>query len=277
MNNIKDLFFYIHYCNSKKIKDAWVTEYNFSRKLSHNELIYICSGSGSFKIKGKRYTIKKGMLIYISPETPYTIELDRTVPVSFLTVHFSFAQVVFNNGKWGINTQGQIFTRSHIFELGNTYLIEKEFQKLVNCWYQKLPGYELISKTTLHQLLIIIAQNLNKRYYNFSSSAKVEKIIQHMQSNINGKITLSGLSRIVQISPAYMSRIFKDITEYTIIEYFNKLKIDKSKELLIEGNKKVKEVSQELGFADEFYFSRMFKRMEGITPSQFYSRIVHGY
>ena len=234
-------------------------------------------GNGSFKIKGKRHPLKKRMLIYISPNTPYTIELDADIPVSFLTVHFSFTQIAFNNGEWSMNNQGKIFINNHVYELNNTYLIEKQFQKLVNCWLQKLPGYEFISRTMLQQLLITIAQTFNKRTHSFSSSEMVENIIRHMQKNINGKITLSELSGIFQISPAYMSRMFKSITEYTIIEYFNKLKIDKSKELLLEGHKKVKEVSEELGFADEFYFSRMFKKTEGITPSQFNSRIIHGF
>jgi len=72
-----------------------------------------------------------------------------------------------------------------------------------------------------------------------------------------------------------MSRTFKEATGYTIIEYFNKLKIDKAKELLIEGNKKIREVAQELGFVDEFYFSRTFKKAEGMNPSEFCSKIVH--
>ncbi|GJM68934.1 hypothetical protein HMSSN036_11500 [Paenibacillus macerans] len=52
--------------------------------------------------------------------------------------------------------------------------------------------------------------------------------------------------------------------------------MDKAKDLLAEGNKKVKEVARELGFADEFYFSRIFKRTEGISPSEYCGKIVHG-
>jgi AraC-type DNA-binding domain-containing proteins len=55
------------------------------------------------------------------------------------------------------------------------------------------------------------------------------------------------------------------------------LKIDKAKELLIEGNKKVKEVAYELGYTNEFYFSRIFKRIEGLSPSEFYSKNVYEF
>ena len=79
-----------------------------------------------------------------------------------------------------------------------------------------------------------------------------------------------------KLSPTYLSRTFKETTGYSVIEFFNKIKIDKAKELIIEGNKKIKEVAQTLGFTDEFYFSRIFKRIEGISPSEFYSKNVHG-
>lgn len=54
------------------------------------------------------------------------------------------------------------------------------------------------------------------------------------------------------------------------------MKIDKAKELILEGDIKIKAVAQTLGFTDEFYFSRIFKRMTGISPSEFQSKNVHG-
>jgi AraC family transcriptional regulator, transcriptional activator for feuABC-ybbA operon len=72
-------------------------------------------------------------------------------------------------------------------------------------------------------------------------------------------------------------QVIKEATGYPIITYFNKMKIEKAKELLIEGNKKVKEVAYELGYTNEFYFSRMFKRIEGLSPIKFYSKNVYEF
>ncbi|WMJ87014.1 helix-turn-helix domain-containing protein [Anaerocolumna sp. MB42-C2] len=275
MNNLHDIFFHIHYCNGSKLKKPGEFNPKIARSLPHEELIYVCNGTGSFKIKNRKYSVRKGMLLYINHDVPYSIEMDTAVPAGFLTVHFSYAKVRFNNGKWDIKDQIPLPAWPSAQELKETYLIEEHFQKLVNCWNEKLPGYEFTARTMLQQLLILIIQNLNKKPQNYAMILKVEKMIQYMNQNINCKITIPELSKLVQMTPAYMSRAFKEITGYSIIEYFNRLKIDKSKELLIEGNKKVKEVSQLLGFADEFYFSRMFKKLEGITPSEFSSRIIH--
>lgn len=275
MNNLRNIFFHIHYCNGRKLKEPGNFTAKIARSLPHNELIYVCNGVGSFKIMNKKYPVKKGMLLYINHDVPYSIGLDETVPAGFFTVHFSYARVNFNDGKWDIQGETQMPSWPFAQELKEPYLIEERFQKLVDCWNEKLPGYEFIARTMLQQLIVIIMQNLNEESPNFAMSLKVERIIQHMHQHINGKITVFELSKIVQMSPAYLSRSFKEATGYSIIEYFNRLKIDKSKELMMEGNKKIKEVSQELGFADEFYFSRMFKKAEGITPSEFNSRILH--
>lgn len=219
--------------------------------------------------------VKKGMLLYIRPDDPYAIELDANVPSAFLTVHFSYANVTFIDGKWSIKEETPALPLDSAHELTDVYPIEEQFQKLADCWIAKLPGYEFVAKTILQQLIISITQNMNKQPRNFAISLKVEKIIQYMHQNIDRKISVPELSENVHMTPAYMSRAFKEATGYTIIEYFNKLKIEKSKELLIEGNKKIKEIARQLGFVDEFYFSKIFKKIEGVSPSEYYSRIVN--
>ena len=97
-----------------------------------------------------------------------------------------------------------------------------------------------------------------------------------MRSNISNKLILKDLSELVQLSSSYLSKVFKATTGYSIIEFFNKIKVDKAKEIIIEDDKKIKEVAQMLGFTDEFYFSRIFKKIEGVSPSEFYSKNVHG-
>jgi AraC-like DNA-binding protein len=237
--------------------------------------MYFSCGSGCFVIEGKKYPIKKGTLIYIKPDIPYAIEADAKAPFDCWTVHFSFTGVGFIDGKWEIWQGPAILSRHHVRDLKNAYSVEEQFQKLVDCWYEKLPGYEFIAKTMLQQLLILIEQNIKRASDNYATSLKVERTIQYMHENIERKITLAELSDLVQMSQAYLSKTFKEATGYTVIEYFNKLKIDRAKELLIEGSRRIKEVSEELGFVDEFYFSRVFKKVEGVSPSEFCSRIIH--
>lgn len=273
--NINNLFFYIHYCSGKQSSESGKLRVKFTRTLKHHELILAAGGTGSITIDKKQYRSKAGMLFYICPNVPHTVELEGASG-DYRTVHFSFTNVNFNDGKWDFGNSPEMLPFQPGQELKDYYQVEDAFKKLVETWNAKLPGYEFAARTLLQQLLIAIYQNIRKQNKNYSTALKAEKIIQFMNLNINSKVTLNELAEMVQLSPYYLSRNFKEITGYSVIEYFNKIKIDKSKELFIEGEKKVKEAAQALGFSDEFYFSRLFKRLEGMSPSEYCSKIVHG-
>jgi AraC-like DNA-binding protein len=273
---IKNLFFHIHYCNCRQFNESGRYPSKITRTIQHHELVFVTGGKGTIIIEKKRYQVKAGMLFYICPDVLHSIETDIEESICFLSVHFSYARVSFNDSKWAIRGEAGILPLRSALELKDYYHIDDIFKKLVASWNAKLPGYEFITKTLLQQLLIAIFQNIRKQNQNYSISLKVEKIIKYMHQNINNRVTLTELSELVQLSSAYLSRAFKETTGYSVIEFFNKIKIDKAKELIIEGNKRVKEVAQALGFTDEFYFSRIFKRIEGISPSEYYSRNVHG-
>lgn len=273
--NFMNLFLHIHYCNYRRFDDTGSYSKKIVRTLPHHELIFVM-GKGSITIEKKRHQVNGGMLLYICPNVLHSIEIETETPGSFLSVHFSYARVNFNDSRWEISSQMEGFPLPPAQELKDYYPIYEGFKKLVDSWNVKLPGYEFISRTYFQQLLITIYQNIRNKNRNYGVSLKVENVIRYMHQNINHQVTLTELSKLVALSPAYLSRAFKEATGHSITRYFAKIKIDKAKELIIEGGKKVKEVARALGFTDEFYFSRVFKKIEGICPSEYYSKNVHG-
>jgi len=273
--SIKNLFFHIHYCNCRQSYEPERLPRKITRTIQHHELAFFTGGKGGIIIENKRYSVKEGMLFYICPDVLHSIEID-TEDICFRSVHFSYAHVSFNDSKWAIRDEVKMLPLHFAQEIKDYYHIDDIFKKLVDSWNAKLPGYEFVTKTLLQQLLIAISQNIRKQNQKYSTSLKMEKIIKYMHQNINNRVTLTELSELVQLSSPYLSRTFKETTGYCVMEFFNKMKIDKAKELIIEGNKKVKDVAQVLGFTDEFYFSRIFKKIEGISPSEYCSKNVHG-
>ena len=277
--NTNNLFFHIHYCNGRQesglLKNLSIIK--ISRTIRHHELILITGGKGHIVIKNKRYHFNAGSLIYICPNLQYSLESEGEDYISCFTVHFSYVAVGFKGDKWDITTATNMLPLDAVQVLKDYYQVNNIFKNLVESWFAKLPGYEFITKTLLAQLLIETYHNINNNNQNYSTSLKVEKIIAYMRCNVDTRVTIADLSKLVQLSPAYLSGIFKETTGYSVIKFFNKIKIDKAKELIIEGDKKVKEVAQMLGFTDEFYFSRIFKKIEGISPLEFYRSNVHGY
>lgn len=274
--NIEQLYFHILYCNSRKRNEPRKFSNKGVRTLQHHELILITGGKAEISVNNKKHTVQEGILIYLQPEVPHFIVIDSDDPISFVSVHFSYVQIEQNDSAWNVRKDVKMFPLPAVQQLKDYYQVDEVFKQMADTWNTKLPGYEFIAKTLLQQLIIAIAQNIKKRHRNYATSVKVEKIINYMHHHLHGKVTLTELSELVQLSPPYLSRTFKEITGYSIIEFFNKLKMDKAKELLLEGDSKVKEVAQFLGYTDEFYFSRLFKQTEGMSPSEFYSKNVHG-
>jgi two-component system response regulator YesN len=85
-----------------------------------------------------------------------------------------------------------------------------------------------------------------------------------------GKIlSLDEVSKIVNISPYYFSKLFKEETGENFIEYVTEARIRGAKELLADPGISIKEVCAMSGYSDPNYFSRIFKKYEGVTPSEY--------
>jgi len=275
---VTDILCQIHYCKRQKLKDPGKVTNGFIRTLQHHELIFVCEGKGTIVIGENRYPMKKGMLFYIPPGVQQTIEPRDQNPEHYMTVHFSGSRMVLGpDGKWIYLENIQNLHQPSAQKITDYTPLEELFEKLVDTWNDKGPSYEFISGTLLRQLFIWVSQNNKRQSINYAVSLKIDQIIEYMRQNISSKVTLEELSGIAKLSIFYLSRTFKEATGYPIITYFNKMKIEKAKELLIEGNKKVKEVAYELGYSNEFYFSRMFKRVEGLSPKEFYSKNVYEF
>ena len=105
----------------------------------------------------------------------------------------------------------------------------------------------------------------NKDYKTRTVSAVKKYINEHIEE----KITLNQLSDIFNISPNYLSILFSKYNDLGFIDYVNHVKIEAAKQLLDEGNLKIYEISDKLGYESAFYFSRVFKKIEGISPREY--------
>lgn len=102
-------------------------------------------------------------------------------------------------------------------------------------------------------------------------SPEVTQALSYIQNNYNRKISLASVAEHVGLSSGYLCRIFKEETSVSINVYINNLRMMKAGELLKDKNSYIKEVAVSVGFEDQLYFSRLFKRYYGATPSEYRS------
>lgn len=102
------------------------------------------------------------------------------------------------------------------------------------------------------------------------SAELVEQIEQFFRRNLSETITLQALSDEFRLSKVYLCRVFKKYKNTTPIDYFNHLKIERAKEMLrTYPGISLREIADSLGFSDTYYFSKVFKRITGVSPLEF--------
>lgn len=102
-----------------------------------------------------------------------------------------------------------------------------------------------------------------------SSLSIVEKAKEYMQENYAKDLSLDEVSKKVNISPYYFSKLFKEEEGRNFIDYLTEIRMDKAKQLLSEKNLSMKEICIAVGYADPNYFSRTFKKNVGVTPTEY--------
>jgi len=96
----------------------------------------------------------------------------------------------------------------------------------------------------------------------------IDSIIRYIDRNIYEEVTLQTVSEMFAINPSYLSRVFKAATGQGFVKYVTGRKIDKAKELLERGVMDLADIAHGLGFSDQQYFNRVYKKTTGFTPNE---------
>ncbi len=97
----------------------------------------------------------------------------------------------------------------------------------------------------------------------------ISKAVSFIRTNYMHKITLNDVAEYIYLSPSYLSKIFKEEMKTSFINYLNAVRIEKSKILLLSEQLSIVEVSELVGFFDQSYFNKVFKKITGTTPKKF--------
>lgn len=118
--------------------------------------------------------------------------------------------------------------------------------------------------------IINLTNMVNKSKLKPSQSPHVRKCICYINENINEKITVSMLSEICNISPDYLSQIFKEEMGEKLSAYITRRKLETAKDMIVQG-KSNQEICNALGFSSVSHFITAFKRNYNMTPTEYYN------
>lgn len=105
-----------------------------------------------------------------------------------------------------------------------------------------------------------------------ASARKIEQSIAYMRRHLNQPLQVAQLAHTVQTSPSHFFVLFKRWAGSSPIDYFIRLRMEQARQMLEVTPMSVKEIAAELGYRDPFYFSRIFKSVTGVAPSDYRQR-----
>lgn len=248
----------------------------------HNfwEIVYVDNGAVEIMCDKKRVILKQGEILFHQPNEFHTIKSYNSSPDVFVIsfVSKSSAMSYFANYTATLDKTLKPFISSIITEAENTYIIPKNditLKKLITKDNAAIGGEQLI-KTYLEQFLIILARDIlgKKDVVIFPSKESMETYIiseikKYIKSKLTQKLKIEDICRHFGYSKTYLSQLFKAQCSISLINYYNKEKIEYSKKLIREQHLNMTQISDMLSFDNPQYFARVFKRVTGLTPSEY--------
>lgn len=135
---------------------------------------------------------------------------------------------------------------------------------------------EQLIRLNIEMLLIsLIRSNKNKKPLAIKKNSTVlAEITDYLSENVEKKVVFQDVVKKFNLSPSVLKKIFREQVGCGVMDYFTRLKIDRAKEMIREEKYNFTEISERLEFNNSQYFTTVFKRVSGMTPSEYAKSIV---
>ena len=143
--------------------------------------------------------------------------------------------------------------------------------RLSDFYIQKLDGIHTVEEVqSLHDEMVMDYTEKMRRYFRDNTYSKhINASKEYIYSHIKERITIEDLADSLGVSASYLSRLFKKETGKSFVGYLTGYRMEKAARMLVETNEKSYMIAKNVGYTDPNYFSYVFKRQYGVSPSKY--------
>ena len=229
------------------------------------ELVYIENGEGTQKLDtGQKMTLQKGDVFIIADDTQHSIR-PNCEESEFRIVNLLFE-------KEAIDVDYDLFKMIQPKNFPNNHPIVQYIYNCLDDYEKKSGAYELRMKGWMYLIL--------SEYLNFDANKRgkkkhaigadyVREARRFIHENYDQKLTLSIIAEKVGVTSGYLQRLFRENCKTSVIEYLLRYRVENACKMLVETDASIQEISVTIGFSDVKNFYYRFKRIFGVTPSQY--------
>lgn len=222
-------------------------------------LFYVAKGKESFFLDKKQIADAGSFILFAPDEKQHHVnESDKTA--EFYYVHFQCRSL----------PEGIELKTSQIYSFEHHNSISSIFEEIIGETLQKRPHYEILCLSRLLHLFSLIEREAAQLDHSSNKQWKsVADAIGHMHRSCESNLRLEDYAAMCCMSKYHFTRVFKQVTGMTPLDYRSCIRIESAKELLCNGFLSVSEISEALGYSSPAYFSDIFKKNVGVSPIKF--------
>lgn len=248
------------------------------QRVEHDDflLIYCIEGAGSVSLEGEQFDVVAGDILLVPQGVWHRYEASPNVPWTIYWVHFHGEQA----SDFVQHLQGERAGRRVVLKsVGVQAQVTAEFEALLAAQNSRQDlGAHLFAANQLRQILTHIAILSPAVAVSAGRShCDLEQIHALMQAHLHEQLDLDTLAASVNLSKFHLVKRYKELTGTTPINRFLQLKIERACHLLDSTNISIKEVAYAVGYDDAYYFSRLFRKQLGVSPTHYRLTRTEGF
>ncbi|RED87877.1 helix-turn-helix transcriptional regulator [Cohnella phaseoli] len=269
--------------------------FQWRRRIYDYELLFVVRGEllVTLRDEGISFPVQANAFLFLQAGSHHEIQVRSEPDAELLGIHFdffdelevrqdrdiivdeqdvrsaSFCALPLIDGAPALPSDRAIAAPGHVASL-------MEF--IIQEWNGRLPGYELLCKSLLLQAigLLMRHKDAESRAPHPKYEARLRTLVQQLEEQYARRWTNAEMAAYLNVHEDYMSRLFKDLLGRSPGSYLQSIRHHHAKRLLRETEDKIEAVALQVGYEDIHYFSRQFKKWEGMSAQQYrrFARLV---
>ena len=225
-------------------------------------IVIACTdGIGWCELAGRRHRIKPQQVLVIPPGTPHRYQADGDQPWSIWWLHVQGTDLDGLLAATGLTVDAPIGWLEDPHQAWA--LLQSACDDLAR---DETAGSLTAAAGAAWHLLAQLAADRSGRS---PEREPVARARAHLRAHLDLPVSVPALARLVGLSPSHFSARFRTVTGFSVLEYVKRLRMARSRQLLITTEHSIAEIAAAMGYSDPFYFSRQFREVSGQSPRQF--------
>lgn len=227
--------------------------------------ILCLDGAGFVRIGGKRQTMEAGDAVLLPPGERHAYGADAKAPWTILWFHFT--------GKGAGDHHRALLdgAEGRVFRIGKPEVLVEAFEETFRHVLGAHTDADLFALSTSFARFLGLARlhRQSRSGRRREAEERVLRVIRYLRENMSDSIDVETMARVAGWAPSHFTAVFRRQTKATPLAFLNRLRVQRACGLLKETDHSIAEIAALVGFADPFYFSRLFRQLVGMPPRHY--------